>query len=285
MSFYKQITFTVLAFFPILSFATLTVDKETITYREKATIVFSFEKNVKGDVYIAKKIEGQLEYLNKKEQRWISIGNNSAEPYLSGNIVAHKVKEVIVSASANGISTPAAEYTFYLLVVESNKDPFISANWVSIESQIIRVNLPDDLDNENSSENPEPIDFEKNSSLGSEKTILDNQDTTKVVVSLNSLGLSDQYLIVENGGQFWFLNQEGSFGNEAIHFATDVTTVEEEEILLIKAEQIPQGKYILYHVVTEVGDNLFEGADWQMNLDELVNENNKLIFHINLGGN
>ncbi len=282
MNFIKQILFVALAIFPLFSFASLTVDKESIYNTDKAKIVFSIDREVIGDIYIAKAFQGQLEYLNKQEQRWISIGTKIAKPYLSGKITGGKVKEIAVSASANGVNTPAGEYTFFLLIVELNTDPFLEVNWKSFESQSIKVNVPDDLENDDShSVNPEPINPGQTSSLNSARTNLDNQDSTKVSVSLSAMELSDQYLIVKNGDQFWFLNQEGSFGNEVTPFATDEMMVEAKNILEVKAEQVASGKYTLYHLVTEAGTDPFDETDWQMELDDLVDENNKLIFHIN----
>jgi hypothetical protein len=282
MNFIKQISFAAVAIFPLFSFAALTVDKESIYNTDKAKIVFSIDREVIGDIYIAKAFKGQLEYLSKQEQRWISIGNKTAKPYLSGKITGGKVKEIVVSASANGVNTPAGEYSFFLLIVELNADPFIESNWKSFESQSIKVNVPDDSENdESNSVNPEPINPGQTSSLNSARTTLDNKDTTKVSVSFSSMELSDQYLIVENGDQFWFLNQEGSFGNEITPFAIDVMSVEDKNILEIKAEQVNPGKYILYHLVAEAETDPFDDTDWQVELDDLVDENNKLIFSIN----
>jgi len=56
--------------------------------------------------------------------------------------------------------------------------------------------------------------------------------------------------------------------------------VEARNILEVKAEQVAAGKYTLYHLVTEAGSDLFDETDWQMELDDLVDESNKLIFHI-----
>ena len=282
MNFIKQISFAALAIFPLFSFASLTVDKESIYNTDKAKIIFSIDREVIGDIYIAKAFKGQLEYLSKQEQRWISIGNKIAKPYLSGKITGGKVKEIVVSASANGVNTPAGEYGFFLLIVELNADPFIESNWKSFESQSIKVNVLDELENDgNDSVNPEPIDPGQTSSLNSARTNLDNQDSTKVFVSLSAMELSDQYLIVKSGNQFWFLDQEGSFGKEVASFATDEMVVEARNILEVKAEQVAPGKYTLYHLVTEAETDPFDDTDWQVELDDLVDENNKLIFHIN----
>jgi hypothetical protein len=93
--------------------------------------------------------------------------------------------------------------------------------------------------------------------------------------------LSDQYLIVKSGNQFWFLDQEGSFGKEVRPFATDEMVVEARNILEVKAEQVAPGKYTLYHLATEAETDPFDDTDWQVELDDLVDENNKLIFYIN----
>ena len=111
----QKILFIALAIFPLLSFASLTADKESIYNADKTTLIFSIDREVIGDVYIAKVFKGQLEYLNKQEKRWVSIANNTAKPYLSGKVVGGKVKEIVVAASANGIDTPAGEYTFFYL--------------------------------------------------------------------------------------------------------------------------------------------------------------------------
>ena len=192
MNFIKQILLVALAISPLLSFASLTVDKESIYNSDKAKIVFSIDREVIGDVYIAKVFQGQLEYLDKQEKRWISIANNTAKPYLSGKIAGGKVKEIVVAANANGVNLPAGEYTFFLLIAELNADPLIEENWKSIESQTITVNVFDDVvSGDSNSVNPEPINLGRTSSLDSARTNLDNQDSTKVSVSLSAMELSD----------------------------------------------------------------------------------------------
>lgn len=288
MTSFKKITLILLFLFPLSSFATIATNRLAITNGDKANIVFSLEKKVIGDVYIVKELNGVFEYLNKTEKRWIAIDKGVAEPYVKGRVSAGKIKGIVVSSGANGVKTPAGIYSFFLVVVQTDQDPFNDANWLSFESQAVYINkVREPVDNllplDPELINPEPALLDPITILFADQTTLDHQDKTTVEVGLNATELSDQYIIAEHKGQHWFLNNEGSFSDVAVPFASNVTIVEEKTILTINADQMGAGKYHLYHLVTKAEETPFAIIGWQASLEGWVDEENKLTFLINLG--
>lgn len=102
--------------------AQLTADKTTLTNGAKATVSVSFTSPVKGDLYLAVSINGELYFFGNQGAKF----SKTVIPYLKNTQFTDNLN--VLEVASTGV--PAGVYTLYQVVTYVDKDPTDFKNWI-----------------------------------------------------------------------------------------------------------------------------------------------------------